>query len=36
MVVEIEGLEPAALESESGGYFSLLSLPDGSNYRVLR
>ena len=35
VVVEIEGHEPAALESESGGYFSLLSLPaqTGMRYR---
>ncbi|MGA8758739.1 MAG: malto-oligosyltrehalose trehalohydrolase [Stellaceae bacterium] len=35
VVVEIEGHEPAALETESGGYFSLLSLPaqTGMRYR---
>ncbi len=35
VAVEIEGLEPASLESESRGYFSLLSLPAraGMRYR---
>ena len=35
VAVEIEGHEPAALESESRGYFSLLSLPaqTGMRYR---
>jgi len=35
VVVEIEGFEPAALESEIGGYFSLWSLPAraGMRYR---
>ena len=35
VAVEIEGLKPASLESESEGYFSLLSLPAhaGMRYR---
>jgi maltooligosyltrehalose trehalohydrolase len=35
VAVEIEGLEPTSLESESEGYFSLVSLPAraGMRYR---